>query len=275
MQLDQLSDRKLLEETDRLARSEREVLTKLLHHLWEIDRRRLYCTLQCGSLLEYCMTHLKYSEDQGCRRISAMRLLRDLEPSRREEIVKNIESGALTLTNIGLAQSLFNHEKVMGRPMDDDRKYEVLGSFLGKSTREAKNLAQGYSPDFKISKDLTFDSISDPRLREKLLQVQGRYAHRFPGMTLVDLLHLLCDNELSAAPRIGVRRKVWARDQARCSNCSSTYGLEVDHRVPKSVGGTDDLKNLRLLCRKCNQRAAIEFFGQQKMAPYLERREKA
>jgi len=46
-----------------------------------------------------------------------------------------------------------------------------------------------------------------------------------------------------------------------CANCGCTVTLEhlapeqatVDHIIPRSAGGGEDLKNLQLLCRDCNQ----------------------
>lgn len=38
------------------------------------------------------------------------------------------------------------------------------------------------------------------------------------------------------------------------SNCYCTDDMTVDHVVPLSRGGTDDLSNLRFLCRSCNSR---------------------
>ncbi|HEY8278906.1 MAG TPA: HNH endonuclease signature motif containing protein, partial [Bdellovibrionota bacterium] len=70
-------------------------------------------------------------------------------------------------------------------------------------------------------------------------------------------------------PRSPLHRQIWERDQSRCTNCGSTYALEVDHILPKAKGGSDDATNLRLLCRSCNQRAAIREFGQAKMQNYL------
>ncbi|NUM89448.1 MAG: HNH endonuclease, partial [Bdellovibrionales bacterium] len=49
----------------------------------------------------------------------------------------------------------------------------------------------------------------------------------------------------------------------------SRYALEIDHRVPRAHGGTSTPENLRLLCRSCNQRAAIQAFGLRKMEPHL------
>jgi len=66
-----------------------------------------------------------------------------------------------------------------------------------------------------------------------------------------------------------VRRQVWNRDDHKCSNCGSTYAVQEDHRWPKAKGGPYTVANMRLLCRSCNQHAAIEHFGVQKMERYL------
>jgi len=60
---------------------------------------------------------------------------------------------------------------------------------------------------------------------------------------------------------VSTRREVLQRDQARCSFrdplsgkvCGSTYQVEVDHILPRSLGGSDDMSNLRCLCRAHNQ----------------------
>jgi hypothetical protein len=66
-----------------------------------------------------------------------------------------------------------------------------------------------------------------------------------------------------------IRRSVWREARGRCANCASHFALEIDHRVPKALGGTNSRENLRLLCRSCNQRAAIERIGLQHMEIYL------
>lgn len=66
-----------------------------------------------------------------------------------------------------------------------------------------------------------------------------------------------------------LRRQVFTRDGNKYTRCDSTHALEVDHVIPKAKGGSDTLENLRLLCRSCNQRAAINEFGQEKMNHYM------
>ena len=38
----------------------------------------------------------------------------------------------------------------------------------------------------------------------------------------------------------------------RCRYCKSTENLTIDHKVPKILGGTDDISNLQCLCKRCN-----------------------
>lgn len=53
---------------------------------------------------------------------------------------------------------------------------------------------------------------------------------------------------------VKLRAVVVRRDKGLCQQCMSdgriTPGADVDHIIPKSQGGTDDLDNLQLLCRK-------------------------
>jgi hypothetical protein len=61
-----------------------------------------------------------------------------------------------------------------------------------------------------------------------------------------------------ALPR-ALQRQVWAKAQGRCEyshqgqRCESRYRLEIDHRTPLALGGSNDPSNLRLLCRTHNQ----------------------
>ena len=57
-----------------------------------------------------------------------------------------------------------------------------------------------------------------------------------------------------------LRLKVYARSQFRCSYCGisvSDSELTVDHVVPISKGGTNDIENLRAACRTCNSAKGV------------------
>ena len=50
------------------------------------------------------------------------------------------------------------------------------------------------------------------------------------------------------------RQTILDRDNCRCRACgfSDSITLEIDHVKPRSLGGSDDLDNLQVLCSFCN-----------------------
>jgi len=85
--LKKLPDQALLDKVSALVKVERETTTEILHHLREVERRRLYAQRGFSSLFSYCVESLGYSESSAQRRISSMRLLKSLEP----EVAKAVE----------------------------------------------------------------------------------------------------------------------------------------------------------------------------------------
>jgi 5-methylcytosine-specific restriction endonuclease McrA len=74
---------------------------------------------------------------------------------------------------------------------------------------------------------------------------------------------------MTSRPKIPqwVRDQVLVRDGRRCTyvgpdgRCPAVTELELDHICPHAQGGSDDMDNLRTLCRAHNQRAAEIVFG--------------
>lgn len=104
-QISQLSDRQLHHNIKQLVCDERKLLTIILKHLAEVQKRRLFCSYQCSSLFDYAVSFLGYSEGQAHRRITAMRLILEVP-----EVEKKIETGELSLTNAAEAQRFFRNE---------------------------------------------------------------------------------------------------------------------------------------------------------------------
>ncbi|MBL8217251.1 MAG: HNH endonuclease [Bryobacterales bacterium] len=52
---------------------------------------------------------------------------------------------------------------------------------------------------------------------------------------------------------VTVRREVWRRDQGRCVRCGSKERLEYDHIIPIAMGGSNTVRNIQLLCERCNR----------------------
>jgi 5-methylcytosine-specific restriction endonuclease McrA len=45
---------------------------------------------------------------------------------------------------------------------------------------------------------------------------------------------------------------VMRKSESKCVHCGSMDDLQIDHIIPHSRGGSDDLDNLQMLCQKCN-----------------------
>lgn len=56
--------------------------------------------------------------------------------------------------------------------------------------------------------------------------------------------------------------------QKSCQSCGREDELTVDHIKPKSLGGTNEILNLQLLCKTCNQRKANKYKGLKKVRLY-------
>lgn len=52
--------------------------------------------------------------------------------------------------------------------------------------------------------------------------------------------------------RQAVKNEVWERDGGACVRCGSTKNLQFDHDIPHADWGSDDAKNIQLLCASCN-----------------------
>ena len=284
MNLKILTDDCLLSETKRHVQQERDLLTTILHHLHEIERRRLFG--EYSSIHAYAVGALGYSDDMAYRRIAAMRLLKELP-----EIEDHLAAGHLNLSHLGVAQTVFKQEQKAGRPLSTETKLELLAEMAGRPTREAEAVAQRYStepPKFRETvrpngrgRSLVTLELSDEALKD-LEGLKGLLAHEDPNMTLADLIARMSRlakeqwnpakptvRRVSPLTKAAIRREIWRRDGSACVKCKSRFAVQEDHITPASMGGEYTLENVRLLCRSCNQRAAIEKLGLDKMASYL------
>jgi hypothetical protein len=291
MNLKNLSDQELMAETKAYVKQESALLLTILHHIKEIDRRRLYADYKQPGLLGLIMKEFGYPRDQAIRRIQAMRMLRELP-----QIEPMLETGELNLTHVGIAQILFSHEKKEGKPIAPQKKMAILTQVAGKTTREAQKIIFSHSTSPVKFKEVikmvgadTFEVTfrTNEATVKTLEELRGMLAHSHPGISLEELIQKLAElgrEEFQrvkpvAAPRpiskaaiskaaiskAAIRRQIWQRDENKCTGCGSTFALEEDHKLPKAKGGPYSLENMRLLCRSCNQRAAVKHFGVEKM----------
>lgn len=270
MNLRHLTNKTLLLDTKHLVAREREITLKLLHHLKEIERRRLFSDLGYGSLFEYIVKELGYSEPAASRRLHATRLLKELP-----HIEKKISDGSLSLTNLSLVGQLFKNEDIQ----DPQEKKEILEKIENTTKRECekelmKLIPASNKPDLHVMK------LS---LKEETLnlfhEIKGVLAHsRFTNDEVMNeifkiALPIIKNKKFklnakftppAASPSTTrkipntIKKEVYERDGGRCTKCQSTFKLEYDHINPFAMGGESTLANLRLLCFSCNQRRLKE-----------------
>ena len=58
-----------------------------------------------------------------------------------------------------------------------------------------------------------------------------------------------------------VKEEVWRRDRGRCVNCGIREKLEYDHILPVSKGGSSTVRNVQMLCEKCNRSKGAKIGG--------------
>jgi len=53
-----------------------------------------------------------------------------------------------------------------------------------------------------------------------------------------------------------VKDTLYENQKGKCKGCENDYlikDMEIDHIVPKSIGGGDHMENYQLLCGNCNR----------------------
>lgn len=287
--LARLKDLELLSKTKIIATKERQLTAAVLDHLQEIERRKLYSDLKYHSLFEYCVKELRYSEDQACKRINAMRT-----STKIPAIKDKIDKGEISISNVNLLGGLFGKVKVTKEEQD-----KLIDDVAGKSKRECENALDSFKEVKGIEK-----SIKKPQVRnetaktvrmsislskktmEKIEQLKGAFAHQ-KDIDLAKIIDLMADSLLEktekktksktikndnkkAAKRTryikaGVKAEVFNRAKNRCELCGSQHALQIDHHKPFAKGGNNSPENLRLICKNCNLREGIKIFGLEKM----------
>ncbi len=214
-----LSDSELLGRTQELVAKERKLSTEILHHLMEVERRRLYALRGFSSLFDYCVKSLGYSESAAQRRISSMRLLREIP-----EVKEKIESGVLSLSVLSQAQSFFRNEaKVQEKPLAVDAKKEVLLKLEHKSTREAERelLLRSTNPQLVYREEklrpitpthTEIKFVADEAMLGDIEKLKALLSHAHPSMSLTKLMRMLLDLGLKKYdPQRQVSRKSTAK----------------------------------------------------------------
>ena len=204
MILKMLSDLELSSGIKKLIEGEREILTEILHHLLEFEERKLHLKEGYGSIFQYAVQALRYSEAQAYRRISAMRLLKEIP-----EIEQSLKGGSLNLTHLTQAREYFKSESKKSNSFSKDEKLELLNSLENKTTRETETIFCGLDPD-KVSQDkerqinenqIEIRFVASTALMEKLKRFKELDSHVNANPAYCELFERLVDLVLKQKER--------------------------------------------------------------------------
>ena len=240
MYLNQLKDADLLAQIKEFIQSERDLLIRILHHLREIEKRRLFSDLGYKSLFDYAVGELKYSEGQAGRRIQTMRLLKDLP-----ELETKIATGALSLSNVQQAQTFFREVQAAEprRIVTPQEKLDVLEKLENKSVRDAQKELLKINPAQALPKEkerVVTETTSEVRflmsdkLKAKLEGVRSLLGAKGAMMTYAELFDVMSDLSLSALESRHFGKKRTADAQAKRMDAGESVFRDATVEVPRN-----------------------------------------
>ena len=307
--LNTLTNEMLIEKTKALMEREREITSRLLECLEEMEHRRLHSKMGYSSLFDYLVKGMGYPEGSASLRINAMRLTKKIPEARAE-----IASGALTVTNAATLNYFMERDrKVNGKEATPTERLDLLKSISGKSKRECEKVLFTLSPKAMPRERVEPISGTDTKvtvvlgedLMKKLDRIKELIAHKNPNPTVAELLDEMAEivlkkidpvqkkGKINATGKealrqdghenrtryipIPVRRTVMKRDGYACTyespvtgkRCGSRWGIELDHIIPYALGGRSTVDNLQCRCGNHNKLEAIEKMGEKVMRPFL------
>lgn len=119
-----------------LVNNEREILSKILIHIAELDRRKLYLTYGYGSLFDYLTNRIGYANGSAQRRIDAARLSYDAPV-----VIEKLESGELNLAQVSLLQKSIREVQASSKVKVEAKVKEgLVEQLLNKSFAESEVL---------------------------------------------------------------------------------------------------------------------------------------
>ncbi len=214
-----------------LIKSERQITNEIIELIALAKERKLYLERGYPDLMKWLVKEYGYSHAAAYRRIQAAELKRSVP-----EITTMLEEGKL------IRQFRLRKDPLL-KENAKDHAVGVRESDPNVRSREYKD--SKCEPSSELSPLVPNAASSGPAESESASALQ-----RVPG-------------------RSSVRRLVIQRANGCCEYrdpetgrvCGSRLQVEVDHHVPRALGGTNDINNLRCLCRKHNALMAEKMLG--------------
>lgn len=197
-----LSSVHLVQTLKTLVQEERRLLVQVLQCLREIERRMLYAERGYGSLYEFCVQELGYSESTAYRRISSMRLLKTLPEETRVETERKLKTGELSLTSVSQLQGFFQAERrERKKEYTPEEKSHWLKQAEGVSKRDLERKLAKIQPAIQSAErerllgpdEVEIRFVASAELVRKFTRLRGFLAHRGFSTTYAQLFETISD----------------------------------------------------------------------------------
>ncbi|MBC7465351.1 MAG: HNH endonuclease [Bdellovibrio sp.] len=227
-----LSNTELDQTLKQAVRKERQLLSEILLHMVEVDRRKLFLTLAYPNLFDYLTKHIGYSAGSAQRRIDAARLSKEESPKVTHQQNESVRL-EVTLTKAQWGK-LNQMRELLSSSLPSGSWDEVLEYVSDKVITQK-------SPKTKI----TVDAPNNHSNEKDSIQTQHTKE---------------TDMRRARKPLVrSVRHQILKRDQC-CQYqdqktgkvCGTKWHLHADHIQPVWAEGSNDAKNLRILCASHN-----------------------
>jgi hypothetical protein len=307
-----LSDDELLARVRTHCAANARLLADLITDLIDVEDRGIHLREACSSMFEFCKRRFAMSPSQAWRRTTAARLVRRvpalLPYVRRGDVDL---STLLLLRNVideNNAEDLVCATRCRSK-RQIERYLESRNATSGGDKKAARHPPKAAASALgerleAISEQLHVLEVAI-RNETRILIERARHlvSTTMPNPTLAELVHRAFQDLVETLEKAvsearskraavqrppakagyvsrAVRYAVFVRDGFQCTfvsasseRCPATRHLEIDHIIPRAHGGTDELTNLRCVCRAHNRYFAEEILGKQFMLSRIRTRQ--
>ncbi len=239
-ELKHLSQSELLSQTKVAIQNERKATAQILLCFREIESRLLYAEVGFSSLHEMAVKYFGYSEGAAHRRISTMRLIKDVPT-----VAVAIEAGDLSLSVASTVQNFLRAEARQNKKVYSlNEKNELVNSMKHKSKAECERDLRKISPllirpekERPICDEFTQITFqANKKLLENLHQLKGRLAHRTGSDSSYAKLFMVMSEmvlaQIDRTPNPGLHKNSVARP-AKETVISPSHGI-VDKTISQN-----------------------------------------
>lgn len=247
-----LNNHDLNQNLKNLVTKERALLDKIIEHIAEVDRRKLFLKMAYASLFDYLTREVGYSAGAAQRRIDAARLIQKIP-----EVRQDIKSGELSLVQISKAQQAFGvAKKTTGQNVSIALQKEILSSLKNK-TVDQTNLTLAEKLNLKIETETKRTTQKDESVRLELTLSKEE-------MALIERARQILSHKTGGALRCSIvqmAKEVIAAQEVKKKSSSQKPASNENPSTKSSFTSTVEPKSVGPRIRRAllNQNKGCEF----------------